>query len=128
MKPWMLVTFVLMCLACTEGPLPEELPAEKEACFKVSYVDGICGHMVLKIEDARFAALGETWNGHTPVFYTFAPCQAPADLLTRDFFFVRLIENENTGDCAYCLAYFSYTGTKRYHIEFVEACAQQPVR
>jgi len=124
MKIWRIAAVVLLVAGCTEKVLENETFIPHADCIKVSFVDGICGQIVLKIEDTRFAALGETWNGHAPVFYTTVPCQAPADLLQRDFFFVRLLERENTGDCARCEAYFAYTGTKRYFIEVAEACAR----
>lgn len=99
-----------------------EKPDAARTCIKVSYVAGICGQVALKIEDPRYAGLGETWNEHPNVFYTVLPCNAPPDLAQRSFFFVRILEKENLGNCARCEALFEYTGAKRYHIQVVEGC------
>lgn len=120
-----LVAAMIVCwvsAGCTYQNLGEvEKPDAKTACIKVSFIDGICGQVALKIEDSRYADLGETWNGHAQVFYTVLPCDAPGDFTQRSFF-VQLLEEQDLGNCARCEALFVYTGTKRYHVRIVDQC------
>jgi hypothetical protein len=114
---------ILSLIRCSENSGDDRLTlTEKLACIKVSYVAGICGQVALKIEDPRYFALGEDWKEHKNVFYTRLPCNAPADIEQRPFFFVRLLEEEALGSCMVCQALFNYSGNKRYNIQIVDVC------
>ncbi len=120
------IAFLAGCSNDVTGVEENELKesATSDRCIKVSYVGGICGQALLKIEDPRFANLGGTWNELKDVFQTMLPCDAPGDISARSFFFVRLIDRENVGECPRCLAIIEYPGVKAYHIELVETCGR----
>lgn len=115
-----------MLLSCTKED--EEKPEEGGA-FAVSYVDGLCGSVILSIEDKRYYDLGERGFVHKGVkyesaFLTTAPCkQSFARVLTatnseRATFMVRITDNppvcESNG--VTCMALFSPSPNKFHHI------------
>jgi len=116
-----------MLLSCTKED--EEKPEEGGA-FAVSYVDGLCGSVILSIEDKRYYDLGERGFVHKGVkyesaFLTTAPCKQPsANVFTttssgeRKTFMVRITDKPPVGDsnCITCMALFSPSPNKSYHI------------
>lgn len=101
-------------------------------CFEVSFVTGICGHAVLKIEDPEFFDLGETWNEQENVFYTYFQCAANGvgfnqSQLSQNRFFVRIRQNPPSPnpDCVMCAAALDYQGTKKYIVDIVANCNSQ---
>ena len=110
----LLIAFLLV--SCNE-----EYPAN--GCLEVSVIDELCGHAVLKIENPLYYHLGETWNGHENVFYTFFDCEDMSKE-KEGTFFVELIEDYQTGDCAVCLAMMDYQGDKKYPVKIVDVCVE----
>lgn len=90
-------------------------------CIEVSYVTGICGQAVLKIENPAFQHLGETWNGHEHVFLTEFSCAD--DMLSKDGKFnIIILADLDLGNCARCAAAIDYNGNKRYPVKRVNNC------
>lgn len=118
------LTLLLCGISCTDELLEKQAKGETAPCIKVSQLTGICGQAILQISDPEFFYLGEDWNGHKSVFFSWIPCDAPADLSQRSSFYVRILDQENLGNCMRCLAAIDYTGIKRYAIEVVETCGQ----
>jgi hypothetical protein len=99
-------------------------PIASNECFEVSYVTGICGQAVLKIEKPAFFKFGETWNGHANVFYTVFDCSVDEMKLKQAHFFV-IISKENPNpniNCVMCLAALDYQGSKKYFVTIVAEC------
>lgn len=100
---------------------------ENTTCFQVSFVAGICGEAVLKVEDPAFFKYGETWNGHTNVFFTVFECsvgESTGSNVSNEKFFVE-IKKENSlsnNDCVRCLATLDYQGTQRHLVKIVSEC------
>ena len=100
--------------------------APSDQCFEVSYVTGLCGQAVLKIENPVFFKLGETWNGHENVFYTVFDCSVDEAELSKTSFFVRIKQNTTDTDCIRCLALLDYQGSKQYLVDVVDDCSIKP--
>jgi hypothetical protein len=90
-------------------------------CFEVSYVTGICGEAVLKIQDPALYHLGESWSGHENVFFCMLPCGVDTQSLSNKTF--RVAFGNPDHNCAVCLATIGYTGSKRYNIVITDTCA-----
>ena len=95
-------------------------------CIDVSYVAGICGEAVLKIESKDFQSLGEDWNGNQHVFFTVLPCGADEAALKTGIFKVFLKESNSIdfGDCVRCKATLAYDGQKRFEIALTGTCTK----
>jgi len=111
------------------GPCDEPFISGKRVaitgeCLDVSWVAGICGEAVLKIETPEYQALGETWNGNDHVFFTVIPCESEDKVKTSGSFRVVLKETNTIdfGECIRCKATIAYTGKKRYEIAFLSSC------
>lgn len=100
----------------------EEENATTGKCIEVSIVASICGNAVLKIEDPGYYHLGETWNDHQNVFYTFFGCSVKEAELAGKKFFVTLEKEQTDIDCARCLAALDYNGQKKYFVRVHEVC------
>lgn len=120
------MAIMTMLLSCTKE---EEEKPEEGGAFPVSYVDGLCGSVILSIEDKRYYDLGERGFVHKGVkyesaFLTTAPCkQSLARVLTvangeRATFMVRITDNPPVCDSnfATCMALFSPSPNKFHHI------------
>ncbi len=94
------------------------------SCFAVSYVTGICGQAVLKIQNPEFYHLGETWNGHENVFLTSFACDVDESGLQDGIFYVSIPENFIPGECARCAAAIDYSGSKKYPVNVLINCIQ----
>jgi hypothetical protein len=70
--PVFVIALLLIVFSCNEN---NSVLSETQ-CFEVSYVTGICGQAVLKIEDPAFFKFGETWNDQENVFFTVFDCSA----------------------------------------------------
>lgn len=116
-----------MLLSCTKEN--EEKPEEGNA-FAVSFVDALCGSVILSIEDEKYYDLGEKGFVHKGVkyasaFLTQAPCKLPSanafNTATADGkpFKVRITDKPPVGDsgCVTCMALFSPSPSKSYYIE-----------
>jgi hypothetical protein len=127
----LLVTLAASC-ASVEN---EKVPAENERsakgskkvkidCLEVSLVSGICGVAVLKIEDSRFTQYGESWNGHSNVFFGQMDCSFTEPLPNEKKFFISISTDQLELDfsCAQCLATVDYQGSKKYFISKVDGC------
>ena len=90
-------------------------------CILVSYVSGICGEAVLKIESPEYLSLGESWNGHESVFFTVLPCGTDGSDFEQAPFYVQL-ESFSVEECIRCKATIGYEGEKRYKISIPEKC------
>ncbi|MEM9389891.1 MAG: hypothetical protein AAGA02_05420 [Bacteroidota bacterium] len=110
----------LVILSCND----DEAELRDESCVAVSYVEGICGNVVLQIQDERFFYLGETANGHENVFLTAFPCYVDEQKLNKDLFYVSIREESNLGDCIRCLAAIGYSGNKSYHVDVRSNCME----
>jgi hypothetical protein len=96
---------------------------ENPGCLEVSLVSELCGHAVLKIESPLYYHLGETWNGHNNVFYTFFDCEDMGKE-KEGTFFVEILEEFKEADCPVCLAMIDYQGEKKYPVKIVDVCVQ----
>ncbi len=117
---------LITSIGCKETISPNAAPnsekfAPNSECFEVSYVTGICGQAVLKIENTAFFKYGETWNGHTNVFYTVFDCLVDEVKLKQARFFVTISNNPNI-DCPRCLAALDYQGSKKHSVNIVTDC------
>lgn len=112
------MVLALGLLACEE-----EFPTPG-ACVEVSLVTELCGQAVLKIENPAYYHLGETWNGHENVFFTFWTCE-DMNKPKEGRFMVTLADSFNPGDCAVCMAALDYQGDKKYPVKRVDVCTQQ---
>lgn len=113
----LILSLVVLFQACER----QELALASGSCFEVSYVSGICGQAVLKIETPAFYHLGESWNGHDNVFLTMFSCED--DMLSKEgTFYVTLLTEPDPGDCARCQAAVDYSGNKNYPVKRVNQC------
>ena len=99
-------------------------PAPNNECFEVSYVTGICGQAMLKIENPAFFRFGETWDGHSNVFYTVFDCSVEEIKLKQARFFVTISQNnsDSYSNCVRCMAALDYQGSKKYFVSIVTEC------
>ena len=125
----MKLSFLAVAMLVWIGPCDEPFISLKlkdaGTCVDVSWVAGICGEAVLKIESKDYQTLGESWNGNDHVFFTILPCGTDEQGLTTGTFKV-LIRESNTpdfGDCVRCKATVAYTGKNRYEIAFPSSCS-----
>ncbi|MEM9297045.1 MAG: hypothetical protein AAF149_17210 [Bacteroidota bacterium] len=107
-------------LSCND----DEEVSRDESCVAVSYVEGICGNVVLQIQDERLFYLGETANGYENVFFTTFPCYVDEQTLNKDLFYVSILDESNLGDCIRCLAAIVYSGNKSYHVDVRSNCTE----
>ena len=91
-------------------------------CVQVSYVIGICGEAVLKIENPTQFHMGENWNGHENVFFTILPCGTDEQALSNGTFYVEIVPSIQDDSCVRCAATIGYSGSKRYHIVLRNQC------
>jgi hypothetical protein len=93
-------------------------------CFEVSYVKGICGQSVLRIENPAFFKFGETWNGYENVFYTVFDCSVDEGKLKQANFFVQIRQDPANPNiqCVMCTAALDYQGSKKYFVDVVGEC------
>lgn len=129
--PILFVALLITATGCIEpksvSPKNESLEGTEDSnkeCFKVSYITGICGQAILKIENPSFFKFGETWKDHANVFYTVFDCYVDEIKLRNAPFFVTISEsnpNPNT-NCAMCLAVLDYQGSKKYFVSIVTEC------
>lgn len=116
-----------MLLSCTKE---EKKKSDEDGVFTVSFVDAMCGSVILSIEDEKYYDLGEKGFIHkgvkyTSVFLTTAPCKLPsanafnAASADRKPFKVRISDKPPVGDsgCVTCMALFSPSPSKSYYIE-----------
>ncbi len=99
-----------------------EEPTYAGECIEVSYVTGICGQIVLKIENPEYYFLGETWNGNEHVFSTLLHCDDMGKS-TEGTFLVTIQDVYEPGSCAVCLAMLDYSGEKKFPVRLVDVCA-----
>ena len=101
-----------------------------ENCIEVTLVAELCGQAVLQVvSDAHFN-LGENgweWNDtvYNNVFSTDLSCDAMQNM-PRDgsSFTIRLVEDQDPGNCAVCLALFSGRPDTFHYVEMVDNCNQ----
>lgn len=129
--PVFVIALLLIVFSCNENN--SELPETQ--CFEVSYVTGICGQAVLKIEDPAFFKFGETWNDQENVFFTVFDCSAgEAHLnqahLSQDHFFVQIRKSQPNPNinCAMCMAVLDYQGSKKYFVDIVSNCRTESIK
>jgi hypothetical protein len=121
------MTVMTILLSCTKE---EEKKTEEGTVFTVSFVDAMCGSVILSIEDEKYYDLGEKGFIHkgvkyASVFLTTAPCKLPSinafNTATADRkpFKVRITDKPPVGDsgCVTCMALFSPSPNKSYFIE-----------
>jgi len=139
MKSTSILQILMVVIGCgCNGLENEKVPGESESptkghkniqidCLQVSYVSGICGEAVLKIEDPRFIQYGESWNGHANVFFGQLDCSFTDPLPKETKFYVSIHTDRVKLDfgCAQCLATVDYQGSKRYFITKVGGCNGQ---
>ena len=111
------------------GPCDDSFISSKKqgagTCVDVSWVAGICGEAVLKIESKEHQSLGESWNGNDHVFFTVLPCGSD-DLANVGGTFKVLIKESNSpdfGDCIRCKATVGYTGKNKFEIALPSSCS-----
>lgn len=104
--------FTLVIISCNKN----EVKPLDQSCIEVSYVDGICGTAILQIRDEKFFYLGETANGFDNVFFTTLHCSFDEQLLNAESFYIRIVEDDDLGDCIRCLATITYSGEKFYNV------------
>lgn len=127
MRLHLLVFLPLLWLGPCDEPFTSPVRSEFAGeCIDVSYVAGICGEAVLKIESKDFQSLGEEWNGNEHVFFTVLPCGTDEAGLKTGTFKVLLNESNSIdfGDCVRCKATVAYDGKKRYEIAFPASCSK----
>ena len=118
MKKLLLLPVVfLMAFQCDKA----EFIGTDGNCILVSYVSGICGEAVLKIESTEYINLGESWNGQDAVFFTVLPCGTESGDIEQAPFYVKL-EPFSVEECIRCKATIGYEGEKRYKISISEKC------
>jgi hypothetical protein len=94
---------------------------ENPECLEVSIISELCGNAILKIENPLYYYLGETANGHNNVFLTSFNCEDIGKEKDGTFY-VELVDDNQSGACADCLAIIDYQGDKKYPVKIVEAC------
>jgi hypothetical protein len=123
MKPFSILfpALLITAISCKESKL---VVIPNNVCFEVSYVTGICGQAVLKIENPAFFKFGETWNGNTNVFYTVFDCSVDEMKLKQTRFFVTISQNNPNPNinCFMCLAALDYQGSKKHFVTIVAEC------
>ncbi len=104
-------------------------------CVEVSYVTGICGQAVLKIENPAFFKFGETWNDQEHVFYTVFNCSADEvnvslGHLSQNHFFVQIRQDQPNPNinCTTCFAALDYQGSKKYFADIVANCGTESIK
>lgn len=110
----------LFAISCNDN----EVEPLDESCIAVSYMEGICGTAILQIKDERFFYLGETANGYDNVFSTMFHCDVDEQKLNKELFYVSLLEDNDIGNCARCLATVAYSGDKFYFMDVNESCKE----
>ncbi len=113
---------ILMVFFTLQGCEKRELAIPGENCFAVSYLMGICGQAVLKIQNPEFYHLGETWNGHENVFLTDFACEVDVSSILKGIFYVSISENFSLGECVRCAAAIDYTGSKNHPVNVLTNC------
>ncbi len=114
-------------LSCTKE---EDKKSGEGTVIAVSFVDALCGSVILSIEDEKYYDLGEKGFVHKGVkyasaFLTQAPCKLPsanafnAATADRKPFKVRITDKPPVGDsgCVTCMALFSPSPNKSYFME-----------
>ncbi len=120
MKNLLMLISMIAFVSCSEP----ETTNENATCFQVSFVTGICGEAVLKIENPTFFKYGETWNGYTHVFFTVFECSVDEPKVSNEKFFVE-IKNESPSfntSCVRCFATLDYKGTQKHLVKIVSEC------
>ena len=117
------IFLILSILVTTFGCNESNSVLPSDQCFEVSYITGICGQAVLKIENPAFFELGETWNGNENVFYTVFDCSVDESELDQSNFFVRIKQDTVDTNCIRCLATIDYQGSKQYLVDIVDDCS-----
>ena len=116
---FLIIAMVFTQIGCEDENTIDPL----DQCFEVSYVTGICGQAILKIENPNFFELGESTNGEENVFYTVFDCSVDETQLSQSNFFVRIKKDTVDNDCIRCLATIGYQGSKRFLVDVVDHCS-----
>jgi hypothetical protein len=112
---YFLIATVIFCLASCKKE-------SKKVCFKVKFIEGICGTNVYQIIDSNYITLGENnWLSSSGVIYNHVflqenPCRniAFAPDKTANVY----IDNSNSDGCIICTATISVPPpTKRLNID-----------
>ncbi|MBX2947203.1 MAG: hypothetical protein KF725_15340 [Cyclobacteriaceae bacterium] len=112
-----------VCLFAILFSCDEKTPAYTGECIAVSYLRGICGQAVLKIQDPKYFHLGEDADGDTNVFLAGLECFTDSNVLQKNTFYVELNPNDFNTNCAVCLAAVAYSGSKQYAVRVHETCS-----
>ncbi|MCW5910304.1 MAG: hypothetical protein KIT62_04480 [Cyclobacteriaceae bacterium] len=92
-------------------------------CIPVTYVRGICGQAVLKIQSSDYYHLGENADGDEHVFLATLECFTDAAALEDNLFYVTLNPADFNHNCAVCMAAVMYSGSKKYNVRVQEGCS-----
>lgn len=101
---------------------------DKPNCAEVKIIDQICGQYVLQVVSGTINVdLTDGWQSYDGkvydnVFYTYMPCESnlPEDL--SETFFVKAVEERESGGCAVCLALLANRPETTIAVEVVSFC------
>lgn len=91
-------------------------------CISVTYVRGICGQAVLKIQSPADYHYGEDADGDENVFLATLECFTDAEPLQDKVFYVQLNPADFNSNCAVCMAAVMYSGSKHYKVRVQTNC------
>lgn len=94
-------------------------------CIAVKYVRGICGNVVLKIQDPQYFNVGEDSDGDSNVFLGTVECFSDIEDLKDTLFYVELNPPNFNSNCAVCLAMVTYSGSKHYAVRVHKMCIDE---
>ena len=106
----------------------EGIDPSPQNCIEVRLVAELCGQAVLQLVNDVHFGLGENgweWNEvvYNNVFSTDLSCEMMENM-PRDgsSFTIRLVEDQDPGNCAVCLALFSGRPDSFHYVEMTENC------
>jgi len=96
---------------------------QNTTCIAVTYLRGICGQAVLKIQQPAHYGFGENADGDEHVFLATLECGTDEAALQGKVFFVQLDATDFNSNCAVCLAAVAYSGSKKYTVKIQNDCS-----
>lgn len=113
---------VLLVLVVLLAACDDQKTNGKEECIPVTYVRGICGQAVLKIQSPAYYHYGEDADGEKNVFLATLECFTDEADLKDKAFFVQLNPADFNNNCAVCMAAVLYSGSKQYKVRVQSNC------